>query len=95
MGAGAAIAAGGGVLHLLAWRARDQAAHAPDADMYFDRRDTLERDRPIAIGAYAAGAAAIAIGVVLRYTVFRRTEGPQLSVTVTGDGAGVAMEWAR
>jgi len=95
MAAGAAIAAGGGVMHLLAWRARDQAARAPDADTHFDRRDTLERDRPIAIGAYAAGAATIAIGVVLRYTVFRRAEGPQLSVTVMRDGAGVAMEWAR
>ncbi|HEY0987731.1 MAG TPA: hypothetical protein VGD80_11795 [Kofleriaceae bacterium] len=95
MAAGAAIAAGGGVMHLLAWRARDQAAHAPDADTHFARRDTLERDRAIAIGAYAAGAATIAIGVVLRYTVFRRAEGPQLSVTVMRDGAGVAMEWAR
>ena len=95
MAAGAAIAVGGGVMHLLARQARDQAAHAPDADTYFDRRDTLAFERRLAIGAYAAGATAIAVGVVLRYTVFRRAEGPQLSMTVTRNGASVAMEWAR
>jgi len=95
MGAGAAIALGGGVAHVLGWRARDDAAGASDPDTYYDRRDALERMRPIAYGAYAVGTLTIAVGLVLRYTVFRPTEGPQLSVTVTRDGAGIAMEWAQ
>jgi tetratricopeptide (TPR) repeat protein len=95
MAAGAALAIGGGVTHFLASKARDGAAEATDPDTYFDRRDRLELERRIAIGAYAAGALMIAAGVVLRYTVMRPAESPRLSVTVGRDGATVAMEWTR
>jgi tetratricopeptide (TPR) repeat protein len=85
----------GATAHVLAWRARDRVADAPDLDAYHTERETFESRRTLAIGAYAAGSLTIAAGLVLGWTVLRTTDGPQLSAQVTPDGAALAVRWSR
>ncbi len=95
MGGGAAVAVTGAVFHVLSWRTRGRLESASEADAYFDDRDTFKTQRAVAIGGYAVGAAAILTGLVLRGTVFRRPEAPEISATVTPEGAAVMVGWSR
>jgi tetratricopeptide (TPR) repeat protein len=94
MVAGAAVAVIGATAHVLAWRTRDRLVNAPDPDAYFSDRDTFEIERGVAIGAYAAGAATIATGLILSL-VLRPREGLEVSVAATPGGAAVAVGWSR
>jgi tetratricopeptide (TPR) repeat protein len=93
--AGGAIALVGVTAHVLAWRTRGDMESAPDADSYFDDRDTFRGQRTVAIGAYAVGAATMATALVLGVTVFRRPEAPHVSAAPTQGGALVTVGWSR
>jgi tetratricopeptide (TPR) repeat protein len=92
--AGAAVAVIGATSHVLAWRTRTHMMEAPDPDSYFADRDTFERERGIAIGAYAAGAVTIATGVILGY-VLRPRGGVEVAVAVAPGAAALAVGWSR
>ena len=91
--AGAAVAAIGATAHVLAWRTRARMVDAPDPDSYFAERDTLELQRSVAIGAYAAGALTIATGVILGYVL--RPRAVELSIAVAPGAAALAVGWSR
>jgi len=91
--AGATIAAVGVTSHVLAWRARDRVAGAPDPDAYVASRTTFERERAVAIGAYAVGAVTIATGLVLGRVLHRRDV--EVSVAVGPGAAALAVGWSR
>jgi tetratricopeptide (TPR) repeat protein len=93
---GAALAAGGGVAHVLAWRTRDHMTETREPDSYLDDRRRFAIERGIAIGAYAAGALAIAAGLVLAYTApSPRDTAPRVSAAVVPGGAAMVVEWSR
>jgi len=94
MGAGAAVAAAGGVFHVMAWQTRKQLEAEPDPDSYFSDRDTFKQRRVLAIGGYAVGAAAILTGLILKVTVFRQPA-VELSASPAPGGAVVTLGWAR
>ena len=101
--AGGVVALAGATAHVLAWRTRGDMESAPDADSYFDSRDTFRVQRAVAIGAYAVGAATMATALVLGVTVFRRPESqagradgaPRVSAVPTQGGALVTVGWSR
>jgi tetratricopeptide (TPR) repeat protein len=92
---GAAIAVAGATFHVLAWRTRDHLAKTTDPDDYFAKRDTFKLERTVAIGAYGVGALTIATGLILGHTLFRHSEGPQISAELTPRGASVLVGWSR
>jgi tetratricopeptide (TPR) repeat protein len=92
---GAAVVAVGGVFHAMAGQTRKDIETTSDPDVYFAGRDTFETRRAVAIGAYAAGAVTMATGLILRLTVYRRPDMPQISAAVAPGGAMVAVEWSR
>jgi tetratricopeptide (TPR) repeat protein len=94
MVAGAAVVVIGATSHVLAWRARDRVANAPDPDAYFSDRDTFKLERGVAIGGYAVGAATLATGLVLGLVLPHR-EGVEVSVAATPGGAALAVGWSR
>jgi tetratricopeptide (TPR) repeat protein len=90
--AGAAVAAVGATAHVLAWRTRSRMVEAPDPDAYFAARDTFQLERNLAVGAYIAGAATIATGVILGIVMRPRVE---VSVAVNSGAASLAVGWSR
>ena len=93
--AGGAVALVGVTAHVLSWRTRGDLESAPDADAYFDGRDTFRVQRAVSIGAYAVGAATMATALVLGVTVFRRPERPRVSAAPLQGGALVTVGWSR
>jgi len=93
MVAGAAVAVIGATSHVLAWRTRDRLTNASDPDGYFSARDTFGLERGVAIGAYAAGAATIATGLILSLVLPPRV-GLEVSAAVTPGSAAVAVGWS-
>jgi hypothetical protein len=94
MVAGAAVAVVGATSHVLAWRTRDRLTKASDPDTYFSARDTFGVERGVAIGAYAAGAATIATGLILSL-VLPPHAGLEVSAAVAPGSAAVAVGWSR
>jgi tetratricopeptide (TPR) repeat protein len=92
---GAAVAATGGVFHVLALQTRGRLEDGQDPDKYFDDRDSFRTQRAVAIGGYAVGAATVLTGLVLGVTVFRHREGVQVSAAPTSGGAMVTLGWSR
>lgn len=102
--AGLALLAGGGVGHFFAARARDAASSAdptpPGAgnSEYEQNLQTFRSRRTIAVGLYAAGGVALAVGVYL----YARNRGatrerPSVALTpfATPSSAGVSFVWMR
>lgn len=92
---GAAIAATGGVFHVIALQTRGRLEDGQDPDKYFDDRDSFRTQKTVAIGGYAVGAATVLTGLVLGVTVFRHREGVQVSAAPTSGGAMVTLGWSR
>ena len=97
MAAGAAVAAGGGVVNLLAGRTHDRLESDVDRDgpPYAADQHAMMVQRDVAIGLYAAGAITAATGLYLALTAHRRGDGPQLSVALTPGGAAMTLAWSR
>jgi tetratricopeptide (TPR) repeat protein len=94
--AGAAVAAGGGVVHLLAWRTGDRASNRDhDPEPFYADRHTFVIERDVAIGGYIAGGVTLAAGLILALTAHGHESGPQLSAAITPGGAALAVAWSR
>lgn len=100
MGAGGGLVLVGAILHATYYRgAREDLATARDNGMEEDGgplTDSWSRARGVTIGVYAAGAATILAGVVLKATVFQNKEAPVAVGVLPTDGGGmVSVEWSR
>lgn len=95
MVAGAVVTATGATFHVLSAKTRGRLESAPDADSYFDDRDSFKVQRGVAIAGYAVGAATMVTGLILGVTVFRNREAPRISAAVAPGGAMVTMGWSR
>jgi hypothetical protein len=95
MGGGLVIALVGAGYHLGAMAPlRKDVAETRDQGQYDALRDRFKTRRAITIALYGAGAVAIATGIVLRRTVFKRT--PILVGAEPTDGGGVlSLSWER
>lgn len=93
--AGAAIAATGATFHVIASRTRDQLTREPDHGAYLADRHSFEVQRGVAIGAYAAGGATLATGLVLALLAGDRKDAPQVSAAITSGGASLVLGWSR
>lgn len=91
---GSALVAAGGVVHVLAWRARGRAEDAADPDTYYRERDALRARRTAAIALYAVGAATAATGLVLAAALGRERR-PTLAAAPIDGGAVVTVGWSR
>jgi hypothetical protein len=92
---GLALGVAGGAFELFVFKpARDQLASAPDAAVYESRRSSFALRRDVTIGLYAGAVAAVAIGVVLRYTVFADSSVTVGATTEHGGGV-VTVGWSR
>jgi hypothetical protein len=90
---GAGLALVGGAVELFVYKpARDRLATAPDVALYDARVASFRDRRDLTIGLYAAAAAAVATGLVLRYTVFAPVT---VSAGPERGGAVVTIGWAR
>jgi len=101
---GTAILIGGGVLalgavgyHAFALRpAHGDLEDAPSQGEYDDVLEVYRQRRAITLGLYAGAATTLAVGAILRFTVFRGREVPvEVSATVRDGGAAFALEWRR
>jgi|SRR5689334_16457664 len=92
---GGAVVVAGFVTNILMWQTRSKLASASDPDVYIDERDTFKTRRTLAIAGYAVGAATVLTAGILRLTVFRRPDAPQLSAAIAPQGAMLTMEWSR
>jgi len=97
IGGGGAVGLIGVVFHLTAFRGSyDALQSAPNATEYKKRETRYDTDRLITAGLYGAGAVAIGIGVVLKYTTFRDREVPvQVGVNPVAGGGVLSLEWRR
>lgn len=93
--AGAAFAVTGATFHVIASRTRDQLTREPDHGAYLADRHSLEVQRGVAIGAYAAGGATLATGLVLTLLAGDRKDAPQVSAAITPGGAALMVGWSR
>jgi PEGA domain len=101
---GTALLIGGGVLalgavgfHVFALRpAHGDLDDAKSQAEYDERLPGFRERRTVAIGLYAGAAATLAVGAILKATVFRGHEVPvEVSATVHDGGAAFALEWRR
>jgi tetratricopeptide (TPR) repeat protein len=94
--AGAVVGAGGGVVHLLAWRTSVRMSdHEHDPEPFYADRSTFLIERDVAIGGYIAGGVTLAAGLILALTVPGRESGPRLSAAIMPGGAALAVAWSR
>jgi len=91
---GAACTAVGAASHLLAWRSRERMISDGDPDVYLADHRSFSVQRDVAIVGYAAGGAALAIGLILALTVHRPAE-VQVSAAPTPGGATLLVGWSR
>ena len=101
---GTAILIGGGAIalaavgyHVLQLRTAHSDLQDSLSQAEYDQDLTVFRQRrAITIGLYAGAAATLAVGAILRFTVFRGREVPvEVSATVHDGGAAFALEWRR
>lgn len=97
MAAGGAIVLGGAGYHLLAFKpARDDLANAADGAEYDRLAGEFDSKRTTTIALYGIGAAAIATGVVLKYTLFKHEErAPMLGAAPVNGGGLVVLSLTR
>lgn len=100
VGAGGAIAVGGALVHALWFKpSRDQLVEASttgDQAMYDAWSPKFDTRRNVTIALYGLGAAAIATGLVLRYTVFASREAPvEVAAQPHAGGAVITLGWTR
>jgi hypothetical protein len=100
-GIGGAIMIGGGAYHMLAFKpARDDLAAASndnDQARYDQLEDAFDSKRLTTFLIYGVGAAVVATGVVLKYTVYKDKpeQAPRVGVGVAPGGGMLVMEWSR
>ncbi len=98
MAAGGAIMLGGGGYHLLKFKGtRDDLDAAPTGAQYDAIASRFDSQRTTTIALYGVGAAVIATGVVLKYTLFKGQpeRAPRVGAGVSKTGGMVVMEWSR
>ena len=98
MGAGAGIGLVGLGVHLLVyWPARkDLAKIEPGTPAYVDAEAAWSSRRSLTIGLYAAGAATVITGAVLKATVFKNVErAPQVAIEPREGGGVLSLGWTR
>ena len=99
MAAGAGIGVVGGFVHLFVyWPARNDLAKVPDdgSPVYKAAEDKWSSRRSLTIGIYAAGAATLITGAILKFTVFKSEEAPvQVGVSPHDGGGMVTVGWNR
>lgn len=97
MAAGGAILLGGAGYHVLVFKGtRDDLASENDPAKYDELADEFDSQRTTTIALYGVGAAVLATGAVLRYTLFKNPErAPRVGAGVTRGGGMVVMEWSR
>lgn len=100
VGAGGGVMAIGAVLHATWFKnARDALANAATKTEYDAISDNgkFESRRSVVIGMYGVGAATIAAGIILKYTVFKeRKESPVAVGATFGEGGGmVTLGWSH
>lgn len=99
MAAGGAVMLGGAGYHLFVFGGTrsDLAAASDGGDLV--RYDELSKDfdsqRATTIALYGVGAAVIATGAILKYTLFKHREVPRIGTAPTRGGGLVVMEWSR
>jgi len=87
---GAALALAGGAVELFALKpARDRLAASQDVALFDARLSSFRDRRDLTIGLYAGAVAAVATGIVLRYTVFA------VGASVERGGGVVTLAWSR
>ena len=96
MGAGAVVGLAGGAYALFAVKpVYDELGTTKDPNRYDDLATTM-RSRRIVEGALFAGAAlTVGVGLVLRYTVFKREVPVEITAHAGNGGAGIAIGWTR
>jgi len=91
LGIGAVVLAGGGVMHAVAYRTRDELAGL-SGEPYQDKLDTFRTQRGITYGLYGVGAAAAITGAVLLYLSPRHGDRVTVVPGAGGDGASVWLD---
>jgi hypothetical protein len=100
-GIGGAIMIGGGAYHMIAFKpARDDLAAASkdnDQARYDELEAAFDSKRRNTFVLYGVGAAVVATGVVLKYTVYKDKpeQAPRVGVGVAPGGGMLVMEWSR
>lgn len=95
---GGAIMLGGAGYHLFAFKpARDDLSKAETGPAYDDLVDDFSSARTTTIALYGVGAAVIATGIVLKYTVYKDQpeRAPRVGAGITRGGGVFVMEWSR
>lgn len=100
VGAGGGVMAIGAVLHATWFKsARDDLSNAATLTEYNEISATgkFESRRKVVLGMYGVGAATIAAGIILKYTVFKdRKESPVAVGAAFGEGGGmVTLGWSH
>lgn len=95
IGGGIALGIAGGIYHAAAlWKLRDELATTHDPATYDADLATFRTRRAVSISLYAGAALTVAVGVVLKYTAFRRTP-VDIGAEVHDGGAVVTLGWNR
>lgn len=98
MAAGGAIMLGGAGYHLVKFKGtRDDLDAATTNEEYDALASRFDSQRATTIALYGVGAAVIATGVVLKYTLFKGQpeRAPRVGATPTRDGGMLVVEWSR
>lgn len=101
VGAGGAMMAAGAIMQATWFKsARDQLVRASDTGnsmLYAEWSPRFDTRRNVVIGMYGVGAATIATGIILKYTVFKeRKESPVAVGAAFGEGGGmVTLGWSH
>ncbi len=98
MGAGAGVVVVGAAAHVFVyWPARKDLAKLTEGAMgYMAADNKWSKWRSLTIGLYAVGGATLITGLVLKMTVFSKTESaPQVSVVPQDGGGMLTVGWNR
>ena len=89
---GAALLAGGGVMHAIAYDTRKELVAGLSGTDYDETRKTFETQRAVTFSLYGVGAAAAVTGAVLLYLSPRHGDRVRIEPTPAGDGATVWLD---
>lgn len=96
IGAGAAVAVAGGVIHATAYRTARNTLAGDSTQAQYDKDEAAyDRDRELVVGAYALGGAAIVTGVILHFAFTEDGGGPEVAVSPTRGGGMLTFGWSR